>query len=109
VFDGNLRAIAAYDAAVTLANDTVFDADGALTCVWMDQHYNWSDATFRNRSGESLNLAVNQVADVLHTFFSQVVIPELPTWTFLPLLITVTLFALAVKKGLKKKTSTTRA
>jgi len=109
VFDGKLSAISAYDAALTLANDTVFDSDGALTCVWMDQHYNWSDAAFRNRSGESLNLAVNQVADVLHTFYSEAIIPELPTWTILPLFMIVTLFVIAVKKGLEKKASTTRA
>jgi hypothetical protein len=97
VFDGNLSTIAAYDAALTLANDTNFDLDGDLTCVWMDQHYNWSDAAFKNRCGESLNLAVNIVADMLHSFYTGV-IPEFPTWAILPLLIIVTLFAVAVKK-----------
>jgi len=56
-----------------------FDVDGDLTCVWMDQNYNWSNATFRNRCGESLNLAVNLIADVLHTFYAEVIIPEFPT------------------------------
>jgi hypothetical protein len=78
VFDGNLGTLSAYDAALMLANDTTFDADGQCTCVWMDQNYNWSDATFKNRSGESLNLAVNLVADVLHTFYAVVIIPEFP-------------------------------
>jgi hypothetical protein len=88
VFDGNLQGISAYDAALTLANDTTFDLNGDLTCVWMDQHYNWNDATFKNRSGESLNLAVNAVADVLHTFSAEgVVIPEFPATFILGLLL----------------------
>jgi hypothetical protein len=75
-FDGNLGEISAYDAALTLAHDTTFDADGDLTCVWMDQHYNWGDVTFRNRCGESLSLAVNLIADVLHSFYIGTIIPE---------------------------------
>jgi uncharacterized protein YvpB len=69
VFDGALSQIPAYNASLTLALDTTFDADGGFTCVWMEEHYNWSDPTFRNRCGESLNLAVNLIADVLHTFY----------------------------------------
>ena len=68
-FDGNLDIISAYDAAIYLAYDTTFDLDGNLTCVWMDQNYNWSNPNFRNRAGESLNLAVNLIADVLHTLY----------------------------------------
>jgi hypothetical protein len=68
-FDGNLDIISAYDAAIYLAYDTTFDLDGDLTCVWMDQNYNWSNPNFRNRAGESLNLAVNLIADVLHTLY----------------------------------------
>ncbi|MBN1244780.1 zinc dependent phospholipase C family protein [Candidatus Bathyarchaeota archaeon] len=99
VFDGSLSTLSAYDAALMLANDTTFDADGQLTCVWMDQHYDWSDAAFRNRSGESLNLAVNAVADVLHTFsVDATVIPEFPTWIVLPLFLFAALFAVALKK-----------
>jgi hypothetical protein len=67
-FDGSLTTISAYEAAITLAYDTTFDVDGNLTCVWMDNNYNWSDPVFKNRCGESLNLAVNLIADVLHTF-----------------------------------------
>lgn len=85
VFDGNLGTISAYDTALTLANDTTFDANGQYTCVWMDQNYDWSDATFKNRSGASLNLAVNLVADVLHNFYAEAIIPEFPS--FLPLLL----------------------
>ncbi|MEM1564050.1 MAG: C39 family peptidase [Candidatus Bathyarchaeia archaeon] len=67
-FDGKLEIITAYDAAVLLAYDTTFDPDGGLTCVWMDKNYNWSNPIFLNRCGESLNLAVNFITDVLHTF-----------------------------------------
>jgi hypothetical protein len=99
VFDGSLSALSAYDAAVRLANDTTFDAGGQYTCGWMDAHYNWSDATFKNRCGESLNLAVNAVADVLHTFSSDVgIIPEFPVWVLLPVFLFATLFAVAIKR-----------
>jgi hypothetical protein len=103
VFDGSLSAISVYDAALTLANDTTFDLDGDLTCVWMDQHYNWNDATFRSRCGESLNLAVNLIADVLHSFYTEAIIPEFPAWVILPLLMIVTLFAVAVKKKISRQ------
>jgi len=68
-FDGNLTIISAYNATIYLAYDTTFDLDGDLTCVWMDQNYNWSNPTFMDRCGESLNLAVNLLADVLHTLY----------------------------------------
>ena len=100
VFDGNLSSNLAYDAALTLAYDTTFDVDGDLTCVWMDTHYNWNDASFRNRAGESLNLAVNIVADVFHSFYGEAVIPEFPAWVVLPLVMAATLFAIALKKKL---------
>ncbi len=99
VFDGSLSTLSAYDAALTLAYDTTFDGDEQLSCVWMDQHYDWSNDTFRNRSGESLNLAVNAVADVLHNFNADVaVIPEFSPWVFLSLILFATLFAVALKK-----------
>lgn len=72
-FDGELTLISAYDAAKELAYDTTFDVDGDLTCVWMDQNYNWSDPVFKNRCRESLNLAVNYLTDVLHTLYSEAV------------------------------------
>ena len=71
-FDGRLSLISAYDATRDLAHDTTFDNPGAsprATCVWMDENYNWYAPEFRARCGESLNLAVNYVADVLHTFY----------------------------------------
>jgi hypothetical protein len=109
-FDGSLSVSSAYDAALTLAYDTTFDTDGDLTCVWMNQNYNWSDSTFRNRSGESLNLAVNLIADVLHSFYIEAIIPEFPSWIILPLIIIATLFAVAVKKkDLMKKAYSLKA
>jgi len=66
-YDGSLDLITAYDSAVYLAYDTTFDVNGDLTCVWMDQHYDWNDLVFKDRCGESLNLAANYLADVLHT------------------------------------------
>jgi len=81
VFDGNLSTLSAYDSALALANDTTFDENGQLTCVWMDQNYNWSNVTFKNRCGESLNLAVNMISDVLHTFYSETPTPTPPPST----------------------------
>lgn len=103
VFDGSLSVTSAYDAALALANDTTFDADGDYTCVWMDTYYNWSDAVFRNRAGESLNLAVNAVADVLHTFYS--VVPEFPSSLALTMILILILpvAILAKKKGMLRK------
>jgi hypothetical protein len=75
-FDGSLDAISAYEAAKKLAYDTTFDLDGDLTCVWMDQNYDWNDATFMNRAGESLNLAVNYLTDALHTLYLEATMPD---------------------------------
>jgi len=80
-FDGSLTAISAYDCAKDLAFDTTFDVDGDLTCVWMDQGYDWSNPTFKNRAGESLNLAVNYLTDVLHTIHLEATVAEPRTWT----------------------------
>ncbi len=79
-FDGNLTTKTAYDAALALAYNSTFGDFGKFTCVWMDANYNWSNPAFTNRAGESLNLAVNAVADVLHTFYVQTApsIPEFP-------------------------------
>jgi hypothetical protein len=66
-FDGCLVTLPAYNATVNLAYDTTFGGGSHLSCVWMDTNYDWSKPTFSGRCGESLNLAVNAVADVLHT------------------------------------------
>jgi hypothetical protein len=92
VFDGALSNVSAYEAAVTLANDTTFDVDGNLTCVWMDDNYDWNNATFRSRCGESLNLAVNAIADVLHTIYLEAVVPEFSPSLLLPVFLILTVF-----------------
>jgi len=70
-FDGNLQILSAYNASKDLALDTTFDSGGTYTCVWMNNNYNTSDpnSTYWNRAGESLNLAVNTLTDVLHTLY----------------------------------------
>jgi len=103
-FDGNLTTISAYDAAKNLAYDTTFDVDGDLTCVWMDQNYDWSNSTFKNRDGESLNLAVNYLADVLHTLYLVGIIPEFPSALILPLFIILTVVAVVLIKRKKLET-----
>lgn len=90
-FDGSLSVVSAYNATMTLAYDTTFDVNGNLPCIWMDQNYNWSNSVFRNRCGESLNLAVNAVVDVLHTFYADVVVPEFPSEMLLPLFMALTI------------------
>lgn len=70
-FDGNLDTVSAYNVTTLLAYDTTLDSDGDLTAIWMDEHYDWSDPVFRQRVGESLNLAVNYVTDVLHTLYTE--------------------------------------
>ncbi len=66
VFDGNLENISAYDASINLGRNTFNDGGGTYTAAWMDTNYDWSSSAFKNRCGESLNLATNYVADVLH-------------------------------------------
>jgi hypothetical protein len=70
-YDGSLTTLSAYNAAVNLAYDTTFGGSNHLTCVWMDDNYNWNNPTFNGRCGQSLNLAVNAVADVLHTLYQE--------------------------------------
>jgi hypothetical protein len=70
-FDGLLSTVSAYDAAKNLAYDTTFDNGGIYSCVWMNNNYDTSspNSPYWVRAGESLNLAVNAVADVLHTLY----------------------------------------
>ena len=70
-FDGLLSTVSAYDAAKNLAYDTTFDNGGIYSCVWMNNNYDTSspNSPYWVRAGESLNLAVNAVADVLHTIY----------------------------------------
>jgi hypothetical protein len=108
-FDGSLTTVSAYDAAKNIAYDTAFNINGGLTCVWMDSHYDWSNPTFSNRTGESLNLAVNTLADVLHTLYleSGSTIPEFPAFQTLTVTILVSLaFAIIHKRKREDKIKT---
>jgi hypothetical protein len=67
-FDGNLSARDPDDASLLLAYGTTFGGATGKNATWMDQHYDWSNSEFRSRAGESLNKAVNLLADVLHGF-----------------------------------------
>jgi len=74
-FDGTLAAISPYDAALALGRDTTFDLSGhGHTAAWMDQHYNWGDPAFQARAFQSINLAVNYVAEGVHAVWSTVTI-----------------------------------
>jgi hypothetical protein len=79
-FDGTLALISPYDAALALARDTTFDLSGAgHTAVWMDQHYNWTDPAFTGRANQSINLAVNYVAEAVHYVWTSVVVTTTTT------------------------------
>jgi hypothetical protein len=83
-FDGSLSSTSAYNAAINLAYDTTFGGSSHLTCVWMDNNYNWNNPTFANRCGESLNLAVNAITDVLHTLYQEAAASSTTTPTSAP-------------------------
>ena len=68
-FDGDLYPRDPYDAALLLAFDTTFGRTTGRSATWMDHHYDWSNGEFRNRAGQSISLAVNYLADVLHGFW----------------------------------------
>lgn len=61
-----LNRTSAYQATLDLASDTMFREPNA---TWMDENYDWNNETFKTRVGESLNLAVNYVANILHTLW----------------------------------------
>ena len=102
IFDGRLEITSAYDAALMVAYDTTFDPNGNQPCTWMDTFYNWSDPAFRTRVGKSLNLAVNTMADVLHTFNTIRAIPEFPfTIVNIVLVLVVSMSVIAVCRDKK--------
>jgi hypothetical protein len=68
-YNGSLVTVSAYDATLNIARDTTFDNGGIYTCTWMNNNYNISNPIYWNRAGESLNIAVNTLADVLHTLY----------------------------------------
>jgi hypothetical protein len=81
-FDGALATISPYDAAITLARDTTFDDSGAgYTAVWMNRTDNWNDPFFASRAYQSINLAVNYVAEAVHTVWSSVNMQQTSTAT----------------------------
>jgi len=107
-FDGNLTTIFAYDAAKKLAYDITFDVNGDLTCVWMDQNYDWSNPTFKNRAGESLNLAVNYLTDVLHTIAVESTTEltpaePIPLWAIGAAIVTVAVIVIGAIASYKRK------
>ena len=101
-FDGELVSVSAYGAALNLAYNTTLGGNSSLGCSWMDTNYDWSNLAFVESSGVSLNLAVNVVADVLHTLYveSQVsVTPEFPVTALLGVLMSyVLLIAVIYRK-----------
>jgi hypothetical protein len=67
-FDGSLVELEAYEGALDVGFVSTFgDGGDVRDCVWMDGNYDWSDPAFRLSAGVSLNLAVNVLADVLHS------------------------------------------
>ena len=72
-FDGMLSPTSAYDAALALARDTTFDLSGhGRTAVWMNQTNSWSNRDFTDRAYQSIDLAVNYVAEAVHAVWSGV-------------------------------------
>lgn len=67
-FDGSLDESTAYKACIELARNTTFGwGQGYLGCRWMDENYDWNNTVWVARVRESLELACNLLADVLHT------------------------------------------
>ncbi len=100
-FDGSLAVISPYDATRNLAYDTTFGGGAHLTCLWMDQNYDWSDPTFANRCGASLDFATNSLADVLHSLYLQASSPaiiEFPSIHILLLLVTATILCASFQR-----------
>ena len=80
-FDGVLATTSPYDVALSLGHDTTFDLSGAgRTAIWMDQHYNWSDPAFIARAYQSVNLAVNYVAEAVNAVWSTVAVTTTTTF-----------------------------
>ena len=70
VYDGDMTGMSAYDAAVNLAHSITFGSGNIKSCTWMDANYDWSNTTFKDSCGESMNLAVNYLAEVLHKLYA---------------------------------------
>lgn len=110
-YNGTLSVISAFDATEELANNTTFDNGQPYNCTWMNQNYNVNNPAYWNRAGESLNLAVNYLTDVLHTLYLDAnppVIPEFPSAITLALLI-ASISAIGMLKQKRKATVTKNA
>lgn len=105
-YDGALTEISAYNATTKIAYDTTFDANGTYTCVWMDDNYDWSNSSFSNRFGESINLAINTLADVLHTLYVESepeVTPEYPSaWILVAVMLAILGVTITYRRKLVK-------
>ena len=92
VFDGKYNNITAYQAAYNLGLNTDSGGGTAYDCVRMETE--WQNA--QGRTGESINLAANAIADVLHrlnqesTKMAEVPAPDTLTTPLAPASITLT-------------------
>lgn len=122
-YDGNLSSLSAYNATLNVAYDTTFGGNSGEDCRWMDSNYDWSSTAFSNSCGESLNFAVNTVADVLHTLYLEAypptsttapvtlpsetptpTVPEFPAISLLGLIMITMTGALVYKRAKIEKT-----
>ncbi len=97
-FDGNFTMTSAYETAISVARHTALDESKGATCIWMDQHNNWTMPIFTGQCSRSINYVTNVVADVLHIFYVETVVPLETTTPQIPELTkeTTALFALAL-------------
>ena len=101
-YDGSLKVVSAYNATKQLANNTTFDNGQLYNCTWMNQNYDVDNSAYWERAGESLNLAVNFLTDVLHTLYLEAEletppIPEISATGILTALI-IAFFIIALLK-----------
>jgi hypothetical protein len=69
VYDGSLTGVTAYSAVSSIAYAITFGSGNIQSCTWMDSNYSWSNTTFKDSAGASMNLAVNYLAEVLHKLY----------------------------------------
>jgi hypothetical protein len=72
--DGTLETVSAYDAATSLGLNSFNDGGSTYTALWMNSSFqdSWSKVSdwstqYKARTAESINLAVNIIAAILHT------------------------------------------
>ena len=107
-FDGSLSTSNARTLTLALAFDTTFDSSGAgRNATWMDSSYDWSNQAFKDRAGQSLNNAVNAVADALHSAFiaGGSPIPEFPQISLPLVLASSATVALLLERRLRQADS----